>query len=113
MASQKRNPITSKSTVHDTRKGRIEVSGNGLRLTTVFDISKEKQAEDFVTKVWEAKAKYPEALQQRNAEAAEIANDIAETKKQINQNIPLLADAHKELEDLEHNVQLAGVGINV
>jgi hypothetical protein len=112
MASQKRNPITSKSTVHDTRKGRIEVSGNGLRLTTVFDISKEKQAEDFVTKVWEAKAKYPEALQQRNAEAAEIANDIADTKKQINQNIPLLADAHKELEDLEHNVQLAKDELN-
>lgn len=112
MASQRQNPITSKSTVHDTRKGRIEVSGNGLRLTTDFDISKEKQAGDFLAKVWEAKAKYPEALQQRNVEAEQITNDIAETKKQISQNIPLLADAHKELEQLEHNVQLAKDELN-
>lgn len=107
MAAQKQNPLTSKTTVNDTRKGIIQVTGGSLQLTTNFDVSKEKQAGEFVAKVWEAKAAYPQAVQQRMSEAKRIASDIAKTKEQVTQNIPLLKEAEEELRNLEHNVQLA------
>lgn len=112
MTAQKQEGITSKSTVHDLRKGVIAVGDGNLQVSGEFDPDKENQAAEFAAKFWEAKAHYPEALAKREREAEQIQQEIEDTKQQIEDNKPLIEEEEAKLPAFQQNIQAAKDGLD-
>lgn len=105
MASQKKEPGTSKTVVHDEREGVISVDGNGLRLSAKFPLSRKAGAEKFSDRVWEAKSKYSEATERVTREREEREQKIDEARDAAEKNEPLLEPAQQKLETLKKGLE--------
>lgn len=105
MASQKKEPGTSKTVVHDEREGVISVEGNGLRLSSKFPLSRKEGAEKFSEKIWDAKSKYSEAKERVAREREEREQEIDELRAVVEKNEPLLDPAKQKLETLKKGLE--------